>query len=187
MHVIVVDPPEPIVSWEEANTHLRLDGDTSQQSYVEGLVAAATGWIDGPAGWLGRSIGVQTLEARFERFCGDEIVLPYGPVIAPISVKYLDTDNVEQTFPPSSYTMLSDGRVRLNSGAAWPSLYDDPEAVRITYQAGDATVPSPVRQAILLLVGHWFNNREEVITGTITAQMPMAVEALLSTFRRWSL
>jgi uncharacterized phiE125 gp8 family phage protein len=52
-------------------------------------------------------------------------------------------------------------------------------AARNQYQA----VPPAIKQAILLLVGHWFANRETVVIGTIVAQMPSAVEALLSTYR----
>lgn len=36
-----------------------------------------------------------------------------------------------------------------------------------------------VQQAILLLVGHWYANREAVAVGTIATTMPLAVERLL--------
>jgi uncharacterized phage protein (predicted DNA packaging) len=36
-----------------------------------------------------------------------------------------------------------------------------------------------VQQAILLLVGHWYANREAVVAGTIATAMPLAVERLL--------
>lgn len=36
-----------------------------------------------------------------------------------------------------------------------------------------------VEQAILLLVGHWYANREAVVTGTISTAVPLAVERLL--------
>lgn len=36
-----------------------------------------------------------------------------------------------------------------------------------------------VEQAILLLVGHWYTNREAVAVGTIATAMPLAVERLL--------
>ncbi|YCH23153.1 head-tail connector protein [Pseudomonas sp. D1-3] len=40
-------------------------------------------------------------------------------------------------------------------------------------------VTKDVEQALLLLVGHWFNNREAVVIGTITSALPLAVESLL--------
>lgn len=36
-----------------------------------------------------------------------------------------------------------------------------------------------VQQAILLLVGHWYTNREAVVVGAAPASVPMAVESLL--------
>ncbi|MFP5432845.1 MAG: head-tail connector protein [Alphaproteobacteria bacterium] len=41
-----------------------------------------------------------------------------------------------------------------------------------------------MKAAILLLVGHWYANREAVVTGTIATQLPMAVDALLAPLRR---
>ena len=42
-----------------------------------------------------------------------------------------------------------------------------------------------VKQAILLLVGHWYANRESVVVGTISAEVPMGVPALLWTRKRF--
>ena len=35
------------------------------------------------------------------------------------------------------------------------------------------------KQAILLLVGHWYENREQVTVGEIAREIPLGVEALL--------
>lgn len=40
-----------------------------------------------------------------------------------------------------------------------------------------------VKAAMLLLIGHWYSNREAVNIGNITTAVPFAVEALLQPYR----
>lgn len=40
--------------------------------------------------------------------------------------------------------------------------------------------------AILLLVGHWYSNREAVNVGNITSEIPLGVDNILFLFRRWN-
>jgi len=53
---------------------------------------------------------------------------------------------------------------------------DTPEAVL-------ADVPKAIVAAINLLVGHWYENREEVITGLTASTVPGTVERLLTAYR----
>lgn len=160
MRVAVITPPEPVVSWEEARAHLRLDDGDDQQGYVEGLVAVATAWLDGPDGWLGRALGEQVLEASFLA-CGDAATrsYPLPPFIALVS----DTPQL-------------DGRMTV---VRWRAGYPA--------QDGKSTVPAPIRHAILLMVSHLFNNRDAVtVTAAQPATLPMGVDALLAPYRVWS-
>ncbi|MET3925555.1 head-tail connector protein [Devosia sp. 2618] len=176
--------------------HLRLDDD-EQREYVEGLVAAATGWLDGPGGWLGRCLGEQTLELVDYAFGNDR--LPYPPAIEVVSVGYTDPNGVEQAFPDDRFRLLANGSIWSEQ---WPALGSGPDPVRVRYRCGypdrvtpadgdiaefcESTVPPAIRQAILLLVGQWFRSRENVVVGTIATAMPFAAEALLSPYRVWS-
>lgn len=186
MTVLVVTPAEPFVTLEEAKAHLR--DPEGEDDLIESYIAAACGWIDGPAGggWLGRSISRQTLAHRCDDFCCDA-PLPYGPVTEIQSIKYRAPSGAEETVDPSAY-ILADDRPVPAPGAAWPTLRGDRQGVTITYAAGaePEAVPAPVKQAVLLLVGQWFRNRMAVNVGNIVNEMPFAVEALLSPFRRWS-
>ncbi|MCU5775226.1 head-tail connector protein [Winslowiella arboricola] len=40
-----------------------------------------------------------------------------------------------------------------------------------------------IRAAMLLLIGHWYSNREAVVIGQATSEVPFAVEALLQPYR----
>lgn len=39
-------------------------------------------------------------------------------------------------------------------------------------------ITKAIEQGALLLIGHWYANRESVVIGTITAELPMATNAL---------
>lgn len=182
--VSVIEPPDPIVTWTEAKAHLRLDSD-DEQTFVEGLIAAATAWIDGPAGWLGRALGEQTIEEKLDAFCSS-IILSISPVLEITEVAYIDEDGDEQEVEDTVYGVL--GReVFLRTDQSWPSpISGEPGAAIIRYTAGYEEVPAAIKHAILLMVGNWFANREAVITGTISSELPLAVEALLQPYRIWT-
>ena len=190
MIVRVITPPDPIVSWVDAQKHLRVENE--DQAYVEGLIAAATGWIDGPAGWLGRAIGLQTLELADCGFGNDR--LPFPPLVTVESITYLGTDGLDHVMAEGDFLQLMNGSIAPLAGQSWPAVGSSSEAVRVVYTAGYppvgdpavSTVPAAIKQAILLLIGHWYRNRETVVTGTIAASLPLSVEALLSTYRVWS-
>jgi len=55
---------------------------------------------------------------------------------------------------------------------------------RVLRQDIDANVGENVKQAMLLLIAHWYRNREAVVVGTDKATaLPLAFHALLSTER----
>ncbi|QTC88183.1 head-tail connector protein [Brevundimonas pondensis] len=180
MAVLVVTLPGPLVSLDEAKAHLRVTSDDENDS-IEGYIAAACAWIDGPWGWLGRCIGKHVLEVRSNVFGGFSR-LPLGPVQAIVSVQYVAADGVERTLDPAEYVLDDDAMDRA-PGFAWPLLRGDPNGVRVRYEAGFVEVPKPVKQAVLLLVGQWFSVREAVNVGNIVTEPPFAVRALLGPYR----
>ena len=186
MRVFVVTPPAPVITWANLNGHLRLEGDETERTYIEGLAEAATGHIDGPTGWLGRSLGAQTLEARMDNFGCGRINLPCPEILSIVSVKYIDADGVEQTVPSDQYDLIGNS-IEPAYGKSWPRPRMQREAVRIRYTAGYSILPGPIRSAILLMVGDLFANRETVVTGTISSQISMSttVENLLTPYRQW--
>ncbi|MDG2512448.1 hypothetical protein P7B04_07025 [Sphingobium yanoikuyae] len=196
MRVVVITPPAPVVTWEEADQHLRLDGDDEQRDMVERLIAAATHHIDGPDGWLGRALGLQTLEARICGFC-DLIRLPYQPIVDIVSVHYLDGTGQPVLVDPDTYELFC-----RDLGCAWGKSWPTPgayrghaETVRIRYRAGYAidpdadpvkpNVPEPIKQAILLMVGDMWHARATIATGAVMQAVPMSmtVQNILSPFR----
>lgn len=210
--VLVITPPAvQVVSLSEAKRHLRVD-HTDDDAYITTLIDVAIGAIDGPAGWLGRSLVKQTLELRLDRFdqwygqpgyswtsgCSAEIILPYPPLLVgespPVNptVKYLDTDGNLQTADPTLYRIVGgvDGfsRIVLEQTKSWPSTISQQESVLVRYPSGygesGADVPAPIRHGILLMIGNYYQYRESVIVATGHAiEMPQNAQSLLERFR----
>lgn len=185
MTVSVVTPPEPLVSLDVAKQHLRVD-TSDQDALITAYVAAASAIVDGPEGWLGRAVGVQTLQysGRFPCASDEAIRLPCPIVSEVVSIDYDDEDGNEQSFDPASWRLTSRGWVELVDGETWPTTRAGCDAVRIEYDAGHADIPAAITAAVLLLVGDLYTNRETVTLGQASA-IPMSptVDRLLSPYR----
>lgn len=192
MHRVVVVAPasDPVVTTADARAHCHV-AHTGHDAYLAGLVAAAAAWLEGPTGWLGRSLLTRTLRQDMPGFpvlSGyTPLSLRAGPVTAVTSVTYVDDGNAVQTLPGADYFLVPGGdALMFVEGFCPPATYVRPDAVRVTYTAGyadAAAIPPPIRHAILLLVSHWYENREAVTIGQAPAALPMAVEALLAPWR----
>ena len=193
--VLVTPPTIKPITLTEAKAALDI-AYADKDTLINGLIAAATSYLDGWTGILGRALCEQTWRQDFDSFWAC-MPLPLFPVISITSVKYRDTLNVEQTVDAANYSLKENdlgGYVRFLSTYSAPSLYVESPAVSVTYKAGYAntgtdpnftsTVPDAIKQAMLLLVRHWFDNPSSVIIGATVEKLPFAVDALLSPFRR---
>lgn len=176
---------EPLTLLEVKN-HLRLDAsDNTEDDLLNALITAARQDCEK---FQGRAYITQTWELWLDAFPGQDFIkLNKSPVQSVSSIKYYDTDDTEATFSSDDYfvdTKSEPGRVVLNYSESWPSTTLRPaNGVCVTFVAGygDAAsdVPQYIKNAMLLLIGHLYENREAVITGMTAAQMPFGVEALL--------
>jgi len=118
----------------------------------------------------------------------DFIEIPLPPLQSVSSIKYYDTDDTEAEFSSDDYfvdTKSTPGRVSLNYGKSWPSTTLRPyNGVCLTFTCGygddGSDVPRNIYQAILLLLGHLYENREAVMTtGMNAVELPLGAIALL--------
>lgn len=182
--VLVTPPTDLPITLEEAKLHLRVSHD-EEDGLIENLIRAATQHVDGWTGILGRAVTPQTWRQDFDGWRCLRLLL--NPVREIESVTYHDSDGDQQTLDPSAYALRADGGgayVDLAPGQSWPAVASRVDAISVTYEAGYDEAPEPIRQAMLLLMGHWYDNRQGVVTGTIATEVPLAVDALLSPYRR---
>ena len=67
----------------------------------------------------------------------------------------------------------------LNGAVEYVQQHCDRRIVEAPESPDQMALTDDVKQAILLLIGHWYANREAVAVGTIATAMPLAVERLL--------
>ena len=187
--VRTVAPASLPVSVEDAKFHCRVDHD-DEDDLITALIQAATDYLDGIDGILGRAIVTQTWRQDFTAFEG-ELRLPLKPVASVTSVTYYDGDNAQQTLSTDVYELLNDERgpyVALKTSQSWPSVYNRTGAISVTFVAGVtvASVPAPIRISILMMVDHWYNNRSAV-SGVAMSEVPLSVDALIRPYRQISL
>lgn len=162
-------------------------GDATEDSLILALIAAAREYCEN---YTGRALATQTIEAYLDDFpCRSEIELPMPPLQSVTSVKYKDSAGTETTMTAiTAYIIDTDsdvGRIVLPYGLTWPSFTPyTVNPIKIRYVTGYTDVPKSIKQAMLLLIGHWYANREAV--GDVGGQIEFAVKALLSQWRvRW--
>ena len=79
------------------------------------------------------------------------------------------------------------GRVAAAVNSTWPTArHDTLDAVTILFTAGHGTtqdsVPRSIKDAIRLLVGHRYENREAVLVGASAMPVPEAFEHLITQY-----
>jgi uncharacterized phiE125 gp8 family phage protein len=188
--VITPIATEP-VTLADARLHLRIDaGDTSEDDLITALTITAREVAEH---YTGRALAPQTLEAALDAFpsCRGEIELPMPPVTAITSIKYTDQGGIEQTMDASLYSLSTYGdsrRVAPVYGQEWPLTQCIGDAVRVRFTTGYTALPKAVKAAMLLLIGHLYENRQEIVTDAraVAVQMPMGAAALLDTVKVWA-
>lgn len=171
------------LSVADAKRQLRIDSDdTSLDEHVSQLVAAAHRHVENA---LGFPIMRQTRRTSLYGFPCGLLWLGGGVNLTVVSVKYYDTDGVQQTMTGSEYIVDAVSRPAYVMAAplkTWPVAQTRPGAVEVEWQAGwvnPSDVPEDILHAMKLLIGHWDQNREAVVVGSISTAIDMAVDALL--------
>lgn len=179
-----------VIDLADAKAHLRLlDDDTDGE--VQKAIKAASAFLDVDEdgfGGLGFPLVAQQWVTIGTGFRPDVLRLPFRRVSAIDEVGYIDRDGANQVVAPENYIQTRRGRdvfVTLLPGLSWPSVADRPDAVRVTFTAGFASVadvPDDIKAAARLLVGHFFENRLAAVEGTISTEVKLGVDRLLTRY-----
>ena len=120
------------------------------------------------------------------------VELTKRPVQSVTSVTYLDLNGNSQTWSSSLYSLdlyRPTPAIALAYNELWPNALDWNGSITITYVVGHANaaaVPKLWKQAMLMLIGHWFENRSAVTVGGIPNETPIGYERIAMNFRRFT-
>ena len=173
----------------EAKLHLRVD-ISDDDVFIGTLITAAREWVEA---YLDRTLITTQLILRAAEFPTEELELARPPMVASgtataVVITYTLADTTTATLSTALYRVdrtSTPGNVAPVINGTWPSdVIEDANAVAVTYWAGygptSASVPATIRHAMLMLIGHWYDRRSAVLTGTISKPLEFAVESLLA-------
>lgn len=119
----------------------------------------------------------------------DAILLPISPIRSVDAIRVYADDGTFAALPTAGFSIdLASRPPRVIRRQSTPA--PDPgrrlNGIEIAITAGfgpnPTDVPAPIRQALLLLVAHWYEHRDPSDIGTQEARVPSAVSALLASY-----
>lgn len=171
---------EPI-TLQYAKDFIHANPDAGDDTFITGLISTAREYCEDKT-W--RALALQTIEAYPCKFTER---LPRPPLRSVVSVAYKDSDGTSHALAPDVDYLVDIERERLvlPPGKSWPSFVPWPvHPITITYTAGYETLPFTIKQAMLLLISHWYDNRDAIMTtpygaSEVSDRVGLAVDALL--------
>jgi len=168
---------------DDVKAHLRLDGD-DEDALLTSLIATSRSHVEAALG-----VALITQAWRRQDDCWPRsgvVALMTRPVQSVDRIAVRGANGAETLVAASDYTMdLASGR--LAPVFRWPEPGARLGGIEIDFTAGFGAVatdvPEPIRQALRLLVAHWYEVRSPVNIGTMATRVPDTVSELLRPFR----
>lgn len=182
---LITAPATEPITLAEAKLYLRVD-DTTEDTLISALIVAARLQVEGRTL---RPLISQTWDLILDSSdvnSSNTFYINKAPVTAISSVKYYDQNDTEQTLDVSAYQTSINSNPAKVKIITMPQIYERLGAMTIRFVAGytnAAAVPQDIKQAMYFIIGHLYENRQEVVTGTQVNEMPLSAQYLLEPYR----
>lgn len=197
VYKLTVEPTIEPILLRDAKTHLRISEDVyADDAYVAALIKAVRRVCES---YCEMQIMAATYEAYLPNFpnswdsnYGDldnEIQIIKHPVNAISKIEYYDTANELQLLSTAQYDAFVEGKpatIKRETSYSWPSTYTRQKAIIITFTAGYTNpddVPEDLKQGMMMLLGHLYENRQDVVSGISIAEVPQASKYLWNPYK----
>ena len=175
----------PLFTTAEAKDFLKVD-TTADDTLIDNLIKAATQSCE----IYTNRYFLETLVTQHADKWSDIDTLYKSPVSGLTHIKYYDSNDTLQTLDSSVYLLdkySQPARIGLQPNQSFPNLADRVNAIEVKYTVGYGTsssdVPEGIRQAVLITIGTWYENRQAVVTGTIATELPLSSQYLLNQYK----
>ena len=175
----------PLFTTAQAKAHLKVDV-SDDDTIIDNLVLAATQSCE----IFTNQYFIDTVVTQYSDTWSDIYQLYKSPVDSITHIKYYDSDDSLQTLSSSNYILdgaSKPARIGIAVDGELPNLSDRINAVEVKYTVGYGTassdVPEGIRQAVLLTIGNFYQNRESVITGRTATELPLSSQYLLEQYK----
>ncbi len=177
------EPAKEPITLSEAKRHIRYPLDDEDANIERIYIPAARRRVESETG---RALITQTKTLTLDDFPGGScpIWIPCAPLQSVDSIVYAANDGTQTTLSTDDYvvdTNSEPGRILPKFGNPWPATKERTlsSTVLVTFDAGygstTSSVPAGIREAMLLLIGHYFYHREDVVLGLNANLLPRAV------------
>ncbi len=181
---LLAGPAEEPVSLGEARAFLKVD-DSAEDALITTLIGAARLHVEGVTG---RALLAQSWRVVLDAWPDDRVVkLPVTPFMAVTEITAYDADGAAHAVPLAQF-MSEPDRLLLPATVSGMPVLRERQGIEIDYVAGFGTeaaeVPVDIRQALLLLVGYWFEHRDAVIVAGSGSVVPSGFDRMVAGYKR---
>ena len=185
--VLTAAPVVEQVTLDEATAHLRIDHD-DEDALLGSLIATSRLHIEAA---LDLALNTQSWSWRLDAWPdANVVVLPVRPVQSVEAIRITAENGAVETVAPEKF-LLDKASLRprlLSASGALPRPGVPVLGIEVAFTAGFGSaasdVPPPIRQALLMLVAHWYEHRGSVEFGGASTRIPDAVSTLLAPYRQ---
>ena len=189
--IVITKPTQRFISLDEAKNHLKIDVDcNTDDDLILSLIEASHEIVEKYADIY---IGSQTVAMQMDSLQGSIyglyylLEVPKYPINSITKIEYKDENGVYQTLSTAKY------EVDLVSNPARIYFYETPvysynylSNIKITFNAGYLDIPYTLKAAMMMIIGHLYENRQDVVTGTMVNELPQGSKHLMDMFKNYA-
>ena len=184
---ITVQPLIEPITLSEAREHLRNEGLTADDDYINTLITTARKWVEN---YTSRALINQTWVQSWDEVPGNAVFeIARNPLVSITSFQYYDENGDSQSYTTYQTDTQSDVAILCpNYNTTFPSVQlGRLNVINLTFVCGYGLtaddVPMDIKHAIKILLAYFYDDNRSGVYMDKTIPVPKIVEYLLTNYR----